>query len=45
MATRKLLELGVFQYIVEEGRITSQKLAEVTKADKILLGMIASSAD
>ncbi|KAJ8117929.1 hypothetical protein OPT61_g973 [Boeremia exigua] len=37
MATRTLLELNVFKYIVEEERITSQKLAGVTKADRILL--------
>lgn len=37
MATRTLLELGVFKYIVDEGRITSHRLAALTKADKILL--------
>lgn len=39
MATRALLDLRIFEYIVEEDRITSQKLSEVTKADKVLLGM------
>ncbi|KAF2998612.1 hypothetical protein E8E13_007005 [Curvularia kusanoi] len=37
MATRTLLELGVFKHIVEKERITSQELATATKADKILL--------
>jgi hypothetical protein len=39
MATRALLELGVFKYIVEKESITSQELADVTKAEKVLLGM------
>jgi hypothetical protein len=39
MATRALLELGVFRLIVEKQRITSQELADATKAEKILLGM------
>jgi hypothetical protein len=39
MAIRTLLELGVFKHIAENGQITSQRLAEITKADKILLGM------
>jgi hypothetical protein len=39
MATRALLELGVFKFIVEKERTTSQELADVTKAEKILLGM------
>ncbi|KAJ4335838.1 hypothetical protein N0V87_005820 [Didymella glomerata] len=37
MAARTLLELGVFKHIAEKGRITSQQLSEITKADKILL--------
>ena len=41
MATRTLLELGVFRYIVEKEQITSQELADLTKADKILLGRTA----
>jgi len=40
MATRTLLELGVFKYIAEKGKITSQQLAEITKADQILLGKV-----
>jgi hypothetical protein len=40
MATRALLELGVFRYIVEKESTTSQELADVTKAEKILLGMV-----
>lgn len=36
MASRSLLELGVFRHIVEKGQITSQELAGVTKADKIV---------
>lgn len=39
MATRALLELGVFKYIVDKESTTSQELADVTKAEKILLGM------
>jgi hypothetical protein len=39
MATRVLLELGVFKYIAENESTTSQELADVTKAEKILLGM------
>jgi hypothetical protein len=38
MATRTLVELGVFQQIVEKGSMTSAELAETTKADKVLLG-------
>jgi hypothetical protein len=40
MAARTLLELGVFKHIAEKGRITSQQLSEITKADKILLGIV-----
>jgi hypothetical protein len=43
MATRVLLELGVFKCIVEKEKITSQELADVTKAEKILLGMARTS--
>ncbi|KAF2624505.1 hypothetical protein BU25DRAFT_476194 [Macroventuria anomochaeta] len=38
MATRTLLELGVFRHIVEKECITSQELANLTKADEVLLG-------
>lgn len=41
MATRILLELGVFRHIAEKGMLTSQQLAEITKADQILLGTVA----
>lgn len=39
MAARTLLELNVFRYIVEKEKITSQELANLTKADEILLGI------
>ena len=46
MAVRTLVELRVFRQIVEKGKVTSDELAEITKADKILLGMsYANSID
>ena len=38
MCMRVLVELGVFNHIVEKGKVTSAELAETTKADKVLLG-------
>jgi len=40
MAVRTLLEIEVFKHIVEKESITSQELANLTKADKILLGEV-----
>ena len=41
MATRTLLEIDVFKHIAEKGSISSQELANVTKADKLLLGKVS----
>ena len=40
MAVRTLLEIEVFKHIVEKETITSHELANLTKADKILLGEV-----
>jgi hypothetical protein len=40
MAVRTLLEIEVFKHIVEKESITSHELANLTKADKILLGEV-----
>ena len=45
MATRTLLEIEVFKHIVEKGSINSQELADVTKADKLLLGKVTNAGD
>lgn len=38
MAMRVLQDLSVFTIIAEKGRITSEKLADATKADQTLIG-------
>lgn len=45
MATRTLLEIDVFKHIAEKGSISSQELANVTKADKLLLGKVINAGD